>query len=71
MLGGFELAVGGGLRLAGVATGELGMKVENGLAEDFGDAGAFARAELRIGQPFQLIADRLVVLWNIRKRQAA
>ena len=65
MLGGFELSLGRGLRLAGVAAGELGVKVENRLAEDFGKPGTLARAEFRLGQPFQLVADRFVVLGDI------
>ena len=49
LLGGVELAVRGGLRLAGIAAGELGVQMRDLLAHHFGDGRALARRKIRGG----------------------
>ena len=60
LFGGFELAVGGRLRLAGVAARELGVQVGDLVAHHFGDGRALARREVGRRQRAQLTAHRFV-----------
>ena len=60
LLGGVELALRGGLRLARVAAGELGVQVRDLLAHHLGDGRALARREVGRRQRAQLPAHRLV-----------
>ena len=63
------LAVDRRLRLARIATGQLGVQEHHRLAHHFGDARPLARREIGLGQPLELPEDRIVVLWNVGERK--
>ncbi len=60
LLGGIELALGGGLRLARVATRELGVQMRAPARADLGDGRALARREVGCRQRAQLPVHGLV-----------
>ena len=69
LLGGVVFAIGRRMRLASVAAGKLGMQVGNRLTEHLGDARTFSRREVGLCHPLQLIANRVVMLGDVRQRQ--
>ena len=60
LVGSFELALRGGLRLARESSRQFGMQVRNLFTHDFGDRRTLTGQERRIGHRLQLTVDGLV-----------
>ena len=69
LVGGLRLALVERLRLAGVAAGEFGVQMGDGLADQLGDRRAVARPHLRRRQCAELVEDCLIGLADVGKRQ--